>query len=86
LSEWLCCLSKVPVVKPAQHWLRPNGPNLGRLDLPCLRTVLLLPEMNPAPVVVVQVLAKDAPEALLIEDDHMIQAFTPDRPDHPFDV
>ena len=37
-------------------------------------------------MVVVHVLSKHSPEMPLIEDDHMVEALTPDRPDHPLGV
>ena len=42
--------------------------------------------MSSTPVIVVQVVAKHSPQMPFIHDDHVIQAFPPDRPDHPFDI
>jgi len=58
----------------------------GRLDGPRNRAVLFQPQMSPAAVVVINVLAKDSPQVPPIQDYHVIQALTPNRPDHPLDI
>ena len=73
-------------MKTPENGLGINVAILWRLDRPGLRTVLLQPKMSPAPVIVVQVVPKDSAEMPLVQDDHVIQAFPPDRPDHPLDV
>ena len=37
-------------------------------------------------MVVVQVVPENTPEVPLVQDDHVIQTFPPDRPDRPLDI
>jgi hypothetical protein len=48
--------------------------------------VLLETEVRPTPMVVPNVGRQDAPEMLLVEDDHVIEALSSDRADQSLDV
>ena len=63
-----------------------DRPDLRQLNGPRLRTVLFQSEVGPALVVVAQVLPEHTPQMPLVEDDHMVETFSPDRPDHPLDI
>ena len=67
--------------RPAPDWS-----SIRRLNLSGLGYLLLQPKMRPVAMVVVEVLVENPPQMLVVEDDHMIQAFPPDRPDRSFDV
>ena len=70
----------------AEDWLGVDRPDLRQLNGPRLRTVLFQSEVGPALVVVAQVLPEHTPQMPLVEDDHMVETFSPDRPDHPLDI
>ena len=55
---------------------------LRRLDGPGGRRIALQRQVRPDVVVVIDVLSQDRPEMVLIEGDHMVEAFPPDRADH----
>ncbi len=80
------CLSEVPVMQSTQNRLRFDLATLRQLDSPWLGAALLKPQVSPASMIVAQVLLEHTLEVPLIEDDHVIQAFPPDRSDHPLDV
>lgn len=69
-------------MKATEHWLSVDVSGLDRLDWPRYRTVVLQSQMSSAPVVVVQILPENSTQMPLVHDDHVIQAFPPNRPDH----
>ena len=50
---------------------------LGSLDDPRLRRVAVQRQVTACPVVAVEVVAKDAAQVLLVQNDHMVQAVAP---------
>ena len=57
-----------------------------RLDRTRLGAILLERQMGPGTVVIVQVGRQDPPKMALVQDDDVIQAFSPDRSDDSFGV
>jgi len=57
-----------------------------RLNAPRCRSIPLQGKMRPGHVVVVDVFAEDLSEMILAEDDQVVQAFAPDRPDDSLGV
>ena len=49
-------------------------------------TVLSERVMSAAAIVVFRICFKDAPQMAFANNDHMIQAFSPDRPNYTFDI
>jgi len=72
-------------MQSTEDWLGVDQSQARRLDTPRLWAVLIEPQVSPTAVVVVHVLPKYSPEVPVIEDDHMVEAFPTDRPDHPLD-
>ena len=56
----------------------------GRLDRSPVRCVPAQRQVRTRPVVVVEIRCEDPPQVPLVEDDHVVQAFPHDGPDHPF--
>ena len=56
------------------------------LDPPSERGILAQREMSPGSVVVVHVVLHDPPKLLFAGDDDVVEAFSPDRTDHLFDI
>ena len=48
--------------------------------------ILAQREVSPGSVVVVHVVLHDPPKLLFASDDDVVEAFSPDRTDHPFDI
>ena len=57
---------------------------VGALDRPRERTVLSQGQVSARAVVVVDVRYETAPQAPLVDDGQVVEAFPPDRDDHPF--
>ncbi len=57
----------------------------GALDRPGDRTVLTQGQVSTRAEVVVEVGCENAPQVPLADDDQVVEAFPPDRADHPFD-
>ena len=74
------------MMQPTKDLLSLYGARFGRLHWSRLQTVFLQPQIGPAPVTVVQVVTENPPEIPLAQGDHVIEAFSPDRPDHPLDI
>ena len=60
----------------ASRWF--NGPGI--------RRVLAESKVRPGNVIVAEIAFQDSSQMVLVEDQHMIQAFTPNRPDDAFDI
>ena len=74
------------MMQSANHRLSANRSELRWLDQSRLRAVFLQSEMGAALVVVAKVLLEDSTEVFIVENDHMIQTFSPDGTDQPLDV
>ena len=72
------------MVKSAQHGI--SDDDAAPLDWPTIWSVLVNSEMRPRRVVIGDVCLQDLPKMCLTPDDHMIEAFTADRPDRTFDI
>ena len=75
---------RVAMVKSAQHSI--SDDDAAALDWPPIWSVLVNSEMSPRRVVICGVCLQDLPKMCLTPDDHMVEAFTADRPDRTFDV
>jgi hypothetical protein len=73
-------------MQSAKDRLRSGRPDMLWFNGPPLWRILLQPQMGSRPVVVGEVLLQHPSQMLLTEHDHMIEAFPPDRTDHPLDV
>jgi hypothetical protein len=72
------------MVKSAQHGI--SDDDAAPLDWPTVWSVLVNSELSPRRVVICGVCLQDMPKMCLTPDDHMVEAFTADRPDRTFDV
>ena len=82
----LCRAPLVTMMKTANFGYRDDlsgGRSTGRS---VIWRVLLETEVRPTPMVVLNVGRQDAPEMLLVEDDHVIEALSSDRADQSLDV
>ena len=75
---------RVAMVKSAWHSI--SDDHAGPLDWPTIWSVLVNSEMSPRRVVICGVGLQDMPKMCLTPDDHMVEAFTADRPDRTFDI
>src|SRR6478752_7833249 len=73
---------RVAMVKSAQHGI--SDDDAAPLDWPTIWSVLVNSEMSPRCVVIYGVCLQDLPKMCLTPDDHMVEAFTADRPDRTF--
>jgi len=74
------------MMQPADHRQRDHFAFTDRLALAWLRSVLVEREVGSGAVIVVDVLAQDAPQMLLSEDNDVVQAFPAKGPDHALAV
>jgi hypothetical protein len=77
--------ARVSVMQAADLRNRSHGPALRCLDFSWNRGVAIQGQMRPRPVVIFKVLGKDSFQMQFVEYDHMIEAFSTDRPDQTFD-
>ncbi len=63
-----------------------DGTERRQLNAPRDRCIPLQGEMWTRDVVVVDVITQDAPQVPFAEDDQVVEAFSPDRPDDPLGV
>ena len=74
------------VMQPTDVW-DGNHPSLvWGMDGARLRTIHRQGEMGPPVVIIGTIVGQDALQMLLVQDDHMIQALTPDTSNQPLDV
>src|SRR6266849_3461510 len=73
-------------MQPADLGDSDDGTKRRRLNAPRDRRIPLQGEMWTRDVVVVDVVTQDAPQVPFAEDDQVVQAFPPDRPDDSFGV
>ena len=76
----------IAVMQSTEDRLGVDQPKARHLDRSRLRAILVESQVSPTTVVVAQVLLEHSLEMPLIENDHMVQAFSPNRPDHPLDI
>ena len=58
----------------------------GRFNGPGIRRVLAESKVRPGNVVVAEIAFQDSSQMVLVEDHHVVQTFTPYRPDAAFDI
>ncbi len=58
----------------------------GRFHGPGIRRVLPESKVRPGSVVVAKVTEQNPPQMVFVENDHMVEAFTPDRTNDAFDI
>jgi hypothetical protein len=63
-------------------WKGDDATLAGWLSRSRLRTIFPKRQMSPGSVVIIEVRGKDPTQMALVQDDHVIQAFTPDRSDN----
>ena len=73
-------------MKAAYFGKRNNFPHLRRLHGPAIWRILSERKVTSRAVVIIKVRNHMAPERDLIQDDDMVEAFSADRADQPFDV
>jgi hypothetical protein len=73
--------SKVAMMQPADNWHLDHPAKLRRLDLPRDRRVLVGREVGSEILIVIDMRSQDAFQRSLVEDDHMVQALSPDGAD-----
>ena len=80
------CAPLVPVVKSANLRYRDHGSQFRRLHRPWFRRVFGQGEVRPGLVIIPQERLDVLVQGRLAEDNHMIQALTPNSANHPFHV
>jgi hypothetical protein len=68
------CASRVAMMQPADHREGDDLPSIGGLALAEVGGALAEREVGPGPVIVLEVLAQDAPQVLLRENDDVHDA------------
>ena len=76
----------VPVVQSTDTRERHDVAGLRRLDLALRGGVRLQRHVRPVGVIVAEVHSENSPKMLLVENDHMVEAFPADRADESLDV
>jgi hypothetical protein len=79
-------LADVAVVQAADFGKLHDPAGRGELDRPGVWSILAEREMGPRVMVVGEVSGQDTAELSLTEDEHVIQALTPNRADEPWDA
>src|SRR6187551_2585276 len=85
ISRMLRVLLGSPLSLPKTISARSDD-DVAPLDWPTIWSVLVNSEMSPRRVVIRGVCLQDLPKMCLTPDDHMVEAFTADRPDRTFDI
>src|SRR5215510_13882990 len=80
------CSTLVSMVQTSHLRKRDDPATVWPLHWPRHGRVLLQPEMRSASVIVGDERIQVATQGPLVDDDHMIEAFAPDRADHAFNV
>lgn len=76
----------VSMMKPAYFGKRTDFPHLRRLHGPALRRILPKRNVASRTMVIIKIRNQMAPERNLIQDDDMVEAFSADRADQPFNL
>lgn len=74
------------MVQAADHWPGNDGTALGRVNFSRYGRVVVERLMRAGRVVVSEVFCEDALEMCLVQHDDVVEAFSPNRADQPFDV
>jgi hypothetical protein len=80
------CASCIAMVQATDHREGDDLPPVRRLALAEFGGVLVEREVGPGSVMVLEVLAQDAPQVLLSENDDVVEAVPPKGPDHALAV
>ena len=80
----LCRAADVAVVEAADKGQGDDATEIGWLDSARLGRVLVEREVRARGVVVAEVAAQAPAEVSLVQDDHVVEELTADRPDHAF--
>jgi hypothetical protein len=80
------CSPLIVMMQPIHVWNFPDPPKLRPLDRPRYRTIHLQGPVRTPMMVILNVPGQEPPEMSLVQDDHVIQAFTADTPDQPLDI
>ena len=57
-----------------------------RMDIPVLGAIHLQGLMDPPAVIVAEEARQNPPQVPFVQHDHVVEAFSADAPDHPFDI
>ena len=77
--------SPTPTLGPLL-WDFPDQSNLWELYRPLQRTIHVQRPVRAPVKIILEVTGQEASQMLLVQDDHVVQAFGADTPDEPFDV
>src|SRR5919198_507850 len=78
--------SFIMMMQPTHLWDFPDWANLWPLDRSRHWTIHIQGPVHTPMMVITKVPGQEPPEMSLVQDDHMVQAFTADTPDQPLDV
>ncbi len=76
----------VEVMQAADLWDSDHLASGGWLNVPEQRCVAVQGEVRPAVVVIGHVILEDPPQVLISENDQMVEALAPDRPDDSLSI
>src|SRR5262245_10780923 len=74
------------MMQPTHLWDFPDWAKLWPLDRPRQRTIHVQGSVRTPAMIILEVTGQQPPEMALVQDDHVVQAFTADTPDQPLDV
>ena len=80
------CAAFVAVVEPADLRYGNDAPKFRRLNWPRLRRVLPQGKMRSGSVIIFEIRNEGSTKGRLVKDDQVVEALTPDRPDHALNV
>jgi hypothetical protein len=73
-------------VQPTHFWNLPDRAYLRPLDRPRQRTFHVQRPVRTPVMIILEITSQKPPQILLVQDNHVVQAFTANTPDQPLDV
>src|SRR5215469_5546770 len=76
----------ISMMQSADIWQLNHSSECGRLNSARNRRVLVQRQMSTGTSVIVEIGSQDPAQTRCVQDDHVVQAFSPYRPDQPLDI
>jgi hypothetical protein len=76
----------IMVMQPTRFWNLPDRAYLRPLDRPRYRTIHVQCPMRTPVMIILEITSQKPPQMLLVQGEHVVEAFATDTPDEPFDA
>ena len=73
-------------MQPAHFGDRDDAARIGELHSASIRRTIVQREVRASPMIIAEECLKVPGQAVLVEQDHVIEALAPDCPSDPFDI